>query len=45
MEIEDVDAKDIIVQPININTGLTDDIAKKIVNGLGLTYIEADAVE
>jgi succinyl-CoA synthetase beta subunit len=45
MEIEDVDAKDIMVEPVNINTGLTDEIAKKIVKGLGLSYIEADAVE
>ena len=31
MEIEDVDAKDIFVHPINIKTGLTDEIAKLVV--------------
>lgn len=45
MEIEDVDAKDIIVQPINIAEGLLEETCKSVVEQLGLSYIEADAVE
>lgn len=45
MEIEDVDSKDIIVQPIDIAVGLTDTAARHVVKELGLSHIEDDAVQ